>query len=385
MRKTGNIVLLVFFALLVAVPLVTADFAGGKISETEKRVLASHPTLRDENGSLSPSALINSTDAWIKDNIGGRKLASDFWTTLQYRAFSRSARQNVIIGKEDWIYYAPEAVLADYTGDNLLNEQQVETYIGWAAQLDEALKARGIRVAWTIIPDKKTVYPEYYPDGIVPARNGTRTDQIVREVSNRTDMRLIDLRPVIKAHKGEDPLYFIHADDSHWNYRGAYLGVQEYCRTFGVETVPFEACGAQEMVFPGNFNGAIQMDEPVRRPVTGRENTYTLDNDFYDRFPQLAFSDSPESFRWRSVNEDSSLPSLLCVGDSYFVMSRDYLGQYFSSVTFLHMLDSDALGEMIEAVQPDCVLFETVERMLQLEPEMLQRGLASMGIEAKTP
>ena len=386
MKKAGNLLLLIFFALLALVPLVTADFAGGKISETENRVLAGHPTLRDAAGHITPSALIDSTDAWIKDNVGGRKLVSDVWTRLQYHVFNRSARANDIIGKEHWIYYAPEHVLKDYTGENLLPEELLTHLVGEAETLDSLVKARGIDVRWLLLPDKKTIYPEYYPDGIAKAQDGaSHTDQLLAAARQGGKLNVIDGREALMAHKGDGTLYYINVDDSHWNTHGAYIGAVELCKAFGIEATPPEQATWTEITEDRLFNGAVLMTESYPKANVPDGCVITRDDAFFDQLPGLRFADSPASYRWRTVNLDSSLPSLVYVGDSYFTQMRDYLAPYFSSVTMLHVSDMGHLRELLDLAQPGCVVFESVERMLGGVPEGIENALAGFDAQAGKP
>ena len=111
----------------------------------------------------------------------------------------------------------------------------------------------------------------------------------------------------------------------------------------------------------------------------------TRDDAFFDQLPGLRFADSPASYRWRTVNLDSSLPSLVYVGDSYFTQMRDYLAPYFSSVTMLHVSDMGHLRELLDLAQPDCVVFESVERMLGGVPEGIENALAGFDAQAGKP
>ena len=66
-------------------------------------------------------------------------------------------------------------------------------------------------------------------------------------------------------------------------------------------------------------------------------------------------------------------------------MMRYHLAENFGSVTFMHLTDTESFAEMLEAAQPDCVVFECVERMLQYMPSMIVSALVSLHQEAELP
>ena len=99
-KKTMNLLLILLFFAALLVPLVTADFQGGKASAAENRYLATFPDIiQDGKLHLSKTEFEN----WINDNVGGRELASKVNTIGTYRLFGLSAKSDTMIGKDDWM------------------------------------------------------------------------------------------------------------------------------------------------------------------------------------------------------------------------------------------------------------------------------------------
>lgn len=378
-KRVLNLLLIVLFCGMLVIPLLFADFQGGKISQAEQRVLAEFP-------SLFPVSAFRPADieAWINDNIGGRALASAAVTRANYDLWRYSEKQDVYIGREDWIYYATRPILEDYIGNNLIPEADLQVHLDRLERLQGFLEERSVAFSAYLVPDKKTVYPEYYMRGVMPITETSRSDQLTAYIREHSDLDFHFLKKALtEAKESGRFVYSPRVDEAHWNSYGAYVGYQYILKNTeskisGIRGFRPEDVRIQERLSEGIFFGAVPVQEIDYTVVLGQEGSFFDDSDYLDAFDNLTFASNPGAYKRRYLNQDSSLPKLLLIGDSYSLSLLGYLGQSFSEVTFLHILDLGQMLPVLEKTQPDLVIFEFVERMLpdalhglwQLEQEL---------------
>lgn len=148
-------------------------------------------------------------------------------------------------------------------------------------------------------------------------------------------------------------VYSPRLDNAHWNTLGAYVGVEEVCKALkdiylpSLTYVPLPECTIEEFEQTGKLNDSVEITETDYRVLTGNEGTWTDDSAYLDRFPALTYAEDPYDWKVRRVNQDSTKPKLLWVGDSYTLKMFEYLSQNFSEFTFLHLTDMTQLPELM--------------------------------------
>ena len=371
MKKILNILMILVFLAMIMVPLVTADFKGGKVSVAENRFLAAMPKFFTEDGSLNTTGLRGGLENWINDNAGGRAKMSELNTRLQYSLFGTSSKPDERIGRDGWHYYYTDDILDDFTGSNLLSEEALAESTGMLIALRDYLAVKGAELQLLLVPDKKTIYPEYYPAGIVNPDGTSRTDQIVTYVNENTDLHLRDVRAALTAAKESGyTVYSPRVDNAHWNRVGGYIGVKETLDAMreympAVPTLPeLTDCTVTPFETSRMFNDAVKVTEDEYEVDPGFACMVTESPEYMDRFAGIAYGGVPEVYKRHYVNSDSSLPRLLFVGDSYSTLMFFSIQYCFGETVFLHTTDMSALPDVVETFKPDVVLVESVERML---------------------
>ena len=358
MKRTADRILIGLFAVLLVLPFVTADFQGGAVSEVEQRYLSEAPDWQD------PSNFAQSYESWIDDNVGGRSLALEAYSLLLYHVFHTSPKPNVLLGRDGWQFYYTDEMLDDFAGLQLPAEDLIAMCEQSLMRIHSYLEDMGIHMICMLLPDKKTIYPEYYPMGIRHVQGETRTDMIDTWMLENSKLDYMNLRDTLLNYKVFGQLYYARQDSGHWNPLGAYVAVVELCKHLDIPVMPLYACEVAWSTETTRLNGVIRLTENVPVVISGQEATVIEDHDFMDRFSGLSYAHNPDDFRRHYRNTVTSKPSLLYVGDSYSVCALPYLAQYFGETTFLHFSDLDSFTELVEELDPDYVLFESVERML---------------------
>jgi|GEM_PF-2008739 len=206
--------------------------AGRAISLDENRTLASFPKVPltlDEYRNFPVRF-----DRYWDDHFGFR------YTTIRgkkwlYRSlFNASDSDRVLVGKDGWLFLKSQDNVEKYVqhvypySDKELNER-ASAFVRLARDFRE----RNIRYVMVIAPNKHTVYPEYLPDYLV-ASERTRCDQLVDRINELApgEVEIVDLRPFLRAAKGEELLY--EKMGSHWNGLGAFAGYVAVARHLGL-------------------------------------------------------------------------------------------------------------------------------------------------------
>ena len=368
-KKTLNTFIICVFFTVILLPLITADYQGGKISVAENRYLAPFPKfIQDGKLVMGP----DSFDNWINDNIGGRKIATQIQTNLTYKLFGTSAKSDTLIGKDDWTYYYTKDILRDYTGDNLLPGEELVHISDQLSIIEDYVKEKGSFFRFIIVPDKKTIYPENYPDGIKRETENTRTKQLVQYLGDEKNIDIYTLESILNASKNNGDLYSPRLDNAHWNELGAYIGYEYMMRDLcdaglNIPWVPLAQCTITEAAVDGLFNDSLPMTETGYTVSNDQSQSFELELEYFDQYPFLTFNNDPSIYKKFYINQHSEYPSLLFVGDSYSQKLFQYLPQSFSRVMFLHSADLPFLPDILDHDHFDAVMVESAERMLDYE------------------
>ena len=231
--KTVRLLLIIAFFGLLCLPVLQMQLRFCPEPENyENRELAQAPT-RD-------CSLAEYADGWeryLADNFGFRPYLIRWNSMLKLTCLGVSPVSSVILGKDSWLFYHSEA-LAD---GNTVNDWRGTIPLSQAelVRLQEQLEAnekifaeRDIPYLVVIVPNKNTIYSEYFPDTMRKFRNTTRLDQFMEHMRRRSRLSVLDLREALFRAKQNHPLYW--KTDSHWNSYGAYIGYTEILRRLAV-------------------------------------------------------------------------------------------------------------------------------------------------------
>lgn len=361
-KRVLQIALIICFCVILVLPLVFTDYAGGGVSDVENRTLAAFPTYGGSVGGFRMGL-----ERWLDDNVGFRDVASRAVTAFDYYLFRSSAKSNDIIGKEDWVFYYTDEILVDFIGGNDFSDEETQSFISTMWSLTDALRIRGCETLFVLTPDKKSVYPEYYPPGIHRITEKSRMTRLYEALSAQ-GLNVLNLQPVLEKGKEQGIVYSQRLDDAHWNALGAFVGYQAICQRLeelGVKLrrhtdwtiTPYESRGLFNATVPiSETNYAIQSEGASEVSDVSRE---------LDSISGLLYNNDAAVYKRRYVNVDSTLPKMLFVGDSYMQSCYPYYPLSFAEVTYLHFSDISCFWQVVERFAPDVVVFESAERMLR--------------------
>ncbi len=212
-------------ALALALPLAAVSFTWSRtMTRFEKRAMEPWPPF------VLTTDFAPAFERAFADRFGGRDVLVRLHHASLMELFGVSALTNVLPGRDGWYYWLGEDGLSlnrHYRGVESFPQAYVD---GTAAELirrRDWLAARGIAYVVAVIPEKFTIYPEHLPAWIGPPAKPSPYDRVVAALQT-SGVDFIDLRPVLRAAKAHDRVYYM--TDSHWNFNGAIAGYDTIMR-----------------------------------------------------------------------------------------------------------------------------------------------------------
>lgn len=336
MKKLFSILFVAALLLLAMIPAWGTFLAGSSDAGANER-LAPPPSLHHRDGSFNWNVLTD-TMSWLNDHFFLRQELISAQNKLNTGVFSQTDNPDVMIGKDGWLFFG--STLDDYTGINALSDRELFAAARNLQLMQEYCQSRGKTFAFTIAPNKNSLYGQFMPDFFAPAQKTNA--QRLAEHLNEMGVSYIDLFAAFRQQ--EDVLYFAH--DSHWNSRGAALGADTINKAFGIATHFFEDGFSDAQPHTGDLYEMLYpaAEDSETDPVFGGTLSFTYEGK----------NPKPDSITLKTTSQAGS--SLLCYRDSFGNLLHPYLASSFGACRFSRSTAYDLMGE------EENVLIELVER-----------------------
>ena len=179
------------------------------------------------NEVVEPTYISYGYTEYICKNCGETK--TDDWTEklIDTSYLAPNVHGDTIIGRFDWLFLHGWGNIPYYQATNILSEEEMAVYADRLNTLQALCDARGVRLAVIWIPSKDTVYPEYMPDFEV-RDNYKRVPRLADYINAHSSARFAFIKDELTGAKRYWDTYYRY--DSHWNFVGAYIGVQSMYR-----------------------------------------------------------------------------------------------------------------------------------------------------------
>lgn len=352
-RKLQNWLLVIFFFLAIAIPMFTPLPALGFFWHADCAL----------PGSFSPLCWLKT---WIGFPAAFNRYFADHYLLHQQQVEALASTRlyllnekifpNVLIGKEDWLYYTGENNIQDHECTMPFTTAELETIrarlLDWQAQLEQ----RGIRFYIVIAPNKESIYPQYLPHEVRAGVRACRINQVMH-VLGSTFLNVLDMRGTLRNAAQTQQVY--HRTDTHWNAAGALVASQEILarvrQDFPGLSVPDLYDYAQEVkAHSGDLASFLPPDERFI------EQEIFLTPLAPDGITFEARTDGTEL----STLPDSAAPAALVFCDSFADALKPYLSAHFSRVVYSRSFALDLA--LVEREQPQVVIFEIAQRYLTM-------------------
>jgi hypothetical protein len=361
----GTIYGLLLFTILHMVTISSTE------SLEEKRNLAAMPHLRFNQASLK--SFPTRFEAFLNDRFAFRKQLINGASYIKY-AFGVSKSNEVLIGKNDWLYYTDGSDMATLRRTPLFAAEEVKE---WARALEARriwLNQRGIKFLVVIAPSKFSVYPEFVPDQYTQLNKTSRREQLVRELKSKTNVPFIDLLDTMIEARKKGQVYY--KTDTHWNVRGGATAASKIASSIRtwlpeIPAIDVEAYRTEPHLF---LNGDLADLLGLHGVVTETETLLAIRPNWrFSNHPKPDTGDRRDEYPFALEVDDPRLPRAVFIRDSFMSMPKLFLGDCFARAFFSPTQTFPV--DVILKEKPDVVVEELVERrlvgeMLKNPPEL---------------
>jgi hypothetical protein len=294
---------------------------------------------------------------YFHDNFAFRNKLIGLNGDIHYSLLKTSISDDVIIGKQGWLYYTPD-IMDDFHGKIVMNNADMKKALDFFAELEKYVNLRSegrAKFILAVCPNPQTIYPEYLPEHEkYTFGNKSRLDQHIEYFKQNNGVKILDLRPALLKAKGSSQEWIYYSNDSHWNNLGA------------------------EAAFREMVNYINELGMPVQIP------RYTIDKVTPwsgDLVRMIAAKSVPKSSLHNFVFTDVSVQahdglSIVVFGDSYAnnlmtLVKGTFARSYFEMGGVSGREIVENLNKALLAYEPDVIVYEYVERRLPLWSKLI--------------
>lgn len=372
------------------VPLLGAIWVGARQanSAVEKRVLAGMPAwpASFKQWMAFPKAF----DAFARDRFGFRGQLLHGYKWIVAGVFHDSASSGAFVGRQGWLYVTGSGSLADMQGISDYTPAQLVNDVQQINARGELLAVRRIRYGFVVFPDKHTIYPQFLPRGLYGGFDRRRLNALDSAMAGTGHDYFFDATDALRRAAPSSPFRLYFKSDTHWNWWGRYLGYRAWVDAgggrLGLRRIDyrFDEFRHSSRQIEGDLSlmsGYSPHDPEIKPP---------LDAGCWNIRPWQV---SAQMLAWANtvtermqvahcqgrgnalVFHDSFLPEKLVVAG----YARAWLAKGYP--------DDVGFGHLVDALRPDVVLVQRVERGMDDFPRTdlaaLVRELGVIGEAAK--
>lgn len=333
----------VFFVISLAVGL--SVFWGEENIGSQKQNLAEFPKFTVE-GKVNLS-FTNELSDYITQSVAYHDKIISANAYLRNKLFKSSSQSQVITGSDGVLYF--NETVNDYLGIESLNERELFNICDTLSQMERYCKANSIAFAFTVAPNKNTLYNADMPKRYKKSEQ-SNLDRLTPKLQ-QSGINYVDMR---QAFSELEDMYY-YKTDTHWNTQGAVIGYETlmsslYDDYFSFKDVPCTVKTEHrgdlgEMLYPG-FD------------YTETENT--LDYDF--NYTTIGKFKSADDIIIRTKNPNGE-HSLLMFRDSFGIALFPLMAENFENVYYSRQVPVNLT--IAKNGGNDTVIYEIVERNLK--------------------
>lgn len=230
MQKRRQLLFTAAFVLMLVLPYPLYVLLSGLTDRTnyENRTLTTWQDVLTASFSQKPSAF----EEFLGDHAAFRNEFMTLNAGIDYRLFHTVQSGEVLLGKENWLFYRnveDSASLDDYQGLNVYPPEQMAELARALTALSDKLAARGTRFVLLLAPNKERVYARYMPDS-VPVVGRTKADVLVEYLRANTAVEVLYPLEQLRQESKARQVYYKY--DTHWNNAGALLAARQLSEAF---------------------------------------------------------------------------------------------------------------------------------------------------------
>ena len=358
--KKQKILIGLFVGSLILPGTVWAAFSNHFDKENnENRELANFP----EVDLTSLAEFPEQFEAYYKDHVPFKNDLVKFSNFVDTRIFRNTKIGDVVIGKENWLFYLPakegEDAMADYQKTNVYTLEKSSEIAEKIERVRDWFLKKGVdKFHYYVAPSKETLYSEYMPDKPkVIGVGDSRMETFARYMNENSDVAFDFLADYLEQYSEKYQLFRKY--DTHMNNLGGYITNEKIVKDLTGECLPIEAI--QVLIGTKPCRGDLSR-------MIGRYKELDDDREYgLDYFHvgvrykvKKEISEGGEEilkvFKSNSENEKT----LMVIGDSFRLRLEKYMPYRYKKAVFVRI--DDFTPELLEKYEPDDVVLITVER-----------------------
>lgn len=281
---------------------------------------------------------------------------------ISYKAFQESESNQVIIGKNDWLFYRNTVI--DYKHNNLYTQEQLE---GIKSTLDDAdvyFKSKGIQFAIYIAPNKNSIYAENMPSNYLIDGELSKANQLYQYLQENTDINIIYPQKALIDYKNEhtDHPIYLHLD-THWNFLGACIGSDTLLKKLGQKGLDLQNMRLEEINSPVyiwndyDLSRMLNLSDDLNHDINYEITNYS---DKKITTQQDIFKNENDYNSIVRYESNAEKQKIYMSGDSFGAPMLPFIAADYAQVIYTHNFDK----ALLEEEKPDTFVFELVERNL---------------------
>lgn len=307
-------------------------------------------------------------DAYYTDHFGFRNQLLRWNSRWKRKYLNDSSVVSVVMGKNEWLYFTGADMSVHARGLRAFTPAELEAWRAILESRRDWLARRDIKYLFVVPPDKHTVHPEHLPEWLERTGPYNKLDQFLTYMRERSDIEILDLRPVLQAAKSTAPTYY--NTDTHWTDFGAFVSYQALVHALRkqlpdlVEPLPLSAFDLSVVPNPG-----MDLAQMLGQEKSLRENN------------MVRLTPKPPLVLLKGTNDDSFIPKqsgkrqhipqrtsnpanqykMVMFRDSFAWPWIPLLSHHFKEAVYVYQPDWDLA--LIEREKPDVVVDEILERL----------------------
>lgn len=339
------------FLLICLLPSAGLLFSGVEQSSENRETAKALVFLEEDGINLH---ILSDAGAWFEEHFAFRNEYVTGYAMLTGKLFGVSSQTGVITGTNGWLFYKDS--LEDFQGTGQMTKRQLFDVAHTMALMQEYAKNNGVEFAFTIAPNKNSLYGRYMPYYYQPFRKNKSNMERLKPYLQAEGVNYIDL---FERLGSEDKILY-HKRDSHWNNEGAALAADAILTGMGKEHPSY---ANRSYTVRKDFEG--DLDRMLYPAAIEKEEEI-----YYEPSPQFSYCEKTQSnFAPKISTRSNGTGNLVMYRDSFGNALLPYLAEVFENAYFSRALPYQ-MQDLTER-HADMLLIERAERFL---PDMAQEA-----------
>lgn len=355
-HKIRDFIFIIICLLAMLIPSLTMIFSSSRWQDASASEVVAAPTLT-KDGKINKNFLPE-TGKYFEHHFPLRGKMISALAHLESTIFSTSPTDQVVIGKEGFLYYS--GTINDYLGRKQLSDSGIENAAYNLKLLEENLSAKGVQLLVAIAPNKNTLYPQYMPSRyLAGARENSNLTRLQNALKNK-EIKYVDFTQLFSDSKNVRYL----KTDTHWDNQGAYLGAEHILNTWKIPNIAAKPKWQLGSGFIGDLQTMLYPTSKAKEPnweATGLNSAEPASNKLWHYIAADARPDAP-------ADVTANLFQTVGAGQKNLYVFRDSFGNAlvpmlspnFHIANYSKLVPYDISAAL--RTQPDFILIERTER-----------------------